>query len=262
MKIGLCSIARKLDPLDEVVAEAAELGCEAIELWGQPPHLTALTEEAGARAAAVVRGAGLATTVLGSYLRPGAADFAAQLPGVLAAAHGYGARLVRVWAGGVSDARADQAVWDQVIADFERLLGACGDLVLSIERHGGTLAESAEGAARLLDRLPDARVTLNFQYARGVDTAGTIAEIHRFWPRISNVHAQNVRDGVPWDLAGGDLDYQAILRALATLGYDGLVEVEFIRLGGQTSDLTASQRRAALAADLDHLRQALAAGGA
>jgi len=75
-----------------VVTEAAELGCAAIELWGQPPHLTALTEEAGAQAAAVVGGAGLATTVLGSYLRPGTDEFATQLAGVLAAARGYGAR--------------------------------------------------------------------------------------------------------------------------------------------------------------------------
>jgi len=67
---------------------------------------------------------------------------------------------------------------------------------------------------------------------------------------------------VPWDLAGGELDYPAILRVLASLGYDGLVEVEFIRLGGQSSDLSPEQRRVALAADLAYLREALAASTA
>ncbi len=259
MKIGLCSIARKTDPLTEVCAEAAAVGFEGIELWGRPPHLPEPTEAAGAAAREVVLAAGLSPAVCGSYLRPGTDGFAGELDGVLAAARGYGAPLLRVWAGGVADHQADESVWRRVVADFEVLLAACGELGVTVERHGGTLTESEAGAARLLDLLPDPRLTLNYQIRRGADQAGTLAELVRFGPRLGNVHAHNVRGDGPWSLAGGDLDYGLLLACLSDLGYKGYVELEFLVVDGRHDGYSADQRRAGLLEEVACLRSGLAA---
>ncbi|MCC7495331.1 MAG: sugar phosphate isomerase/epimerase [Fimbriimonadaceae bacterium] len=257
MKYGLCSIARRYDDLAEVCAEAAELGFDGLELWAQPPHLPALTAAAGAAAAAVVRAAGLETAVFGSYLRPGAEDFAAQLDGTLAAARGYGAPRMRVWAGGLSDSEASREDWDACLHDFRRLLAVCGDLELTVERHGRTLTESAAGTQRLLDALTDPRVTLNFQYAAGLDTTATCDEVRRFGPRIGNCHAQNHLGGQPSALEHGELDYRRIIQALIAAGFDGWIEVEFARYELRSSELTPEQRRAGLQADLRCLQEAV-----
>lgn len=258
MKLGLCSISRRDDPLAEVCREAAEVGFDGIELWGQPPHLPALTREAGAEAAAVVRDAGLEPAVMGSYLRPGAASFGSELDGVLAAAEGYGAPLLRVWAGDKSDSKATEDDWQRALADFRTLLDRCGDRVITIERHAQTLSESAAGTERLLAELTDPRLTLNYQHAHGATTETDVAEIRRFGERISNVHAQNTRDGVPWSLEQGELDYHPICGALRAIGYNGYIEVEFVRGEGRR-ELSPDEHREALTRDFAYLRSCLEA---
>ena len=262
MQLGLCTITRRNDPLTDVCREAALVGVDGIELWGQSPHLTDLTEAAGGAARAIVEAAGLAPLVMGSYLRPGADGFAEQLDGVLAATRGFGAPLLRVWAAGVSDHEADEALWQRTIRDFETLLDRCGDLVITVERHGKTLSESAEGTARLLDALPDPRLTLNFQHQNGHVTADEVAEIHRFAPRISNVHAQNRKDNKAWSVVDGDLDYGPIVAALIDEGFSGAIEIEFVRLGGRQNDLTSEEHTEALLQDVNCLAEAIAAATA
>lgn len=259
MQLGLCTITRRHDPLADLCREAAAVGIDGIELWGQPPHLSELTEAAGRAAREVVEAAGLRPLVMGSYLRPGTAGFGEQVDGVVASTVGFGAPLLRVWAADRSDCDADEGLWDRTIADFETLLDRCGDLVITVERHGKTLTESAAGAARLLDALPDPRLTLNFQHQHGHETADDVAEIHRFGPRISNVHAQNRKGGQAWGLAGGELDYGPIVEALYAVGFQGAIEVEFVRYEGRQNDLTAEEHTAALAADVACLAQAIAA---
>ena len=258
MQLGLCSIARRQDPLDTVCAEAAALGFTGLEVWGKPPHIPELTAAAGSAARDAVLAAGLTPAVFGSYLRPGGDTFAAELDGVLAAATAYGAPLLRVWAGPVADDRADEALWARTLADFRTLLDQCGELVLSIERHPHTLTESLAGTVRLLDELPDPRLTINFQYAEGCDTAATVREIRRLWPRITNVHAQSFRKGRAWSLAGGELDYGVLLGTLRALGYQGFVEVEFVWVEGREGEASPAVWSAALAADYRYLTDCLA----
>lgn len=258
MQLGLCSITRRHDPLADIGREAAAAGIDGIELWGQPPHLSELTEAAGRAAREIVEAAGLAPLVMGSYLRPGTDSFAEQVDGVIAATIGYGAPLLRVWAADVSDCDADEAVWERCLADFETLLDRCGELIITVERHGKTLSESAAGSARLLEALPDPRLTLNFQHQNGHGTADDVAEIHRFGPRISNVHAQNRRGSQAWGIAGGDLDYGSIVQALHEVGFDGAIEVEFVRYDGRQNDLTPEEHTAALLDDVACLAQAIA----
>lgn len=259
MILGLCTITRRSAPLDDVCREAASVGLDGLELWGQAPHLAEFTAAAGRQAREVVEAAGLRPLVMGSYLRPGTASFAADLDGVLAATEGFGAPLLRVWAGERSDESAEESDWQRCLADFRTLLARCGDRVIAVERHGRTLTESAAGTDRLLAELSDPRLQLNYQYRHGTATAEVVAEIGRYGPRIANVHAQSHRAGQPWELATGELDYAAILRALAAEGYDGAVEIEFVRHEGEQRDLTPEQHTAALAADVACLREAVAA---
>ncbi len=259
MQLGLCSITRRHDPLADVCREAALVGIDGLELWGQPPHLPELTEAAGRAARETVEAAGLLPLVMGSYLRPGTDSFAAQLDGVLAATRGFGAPLLRVWAADVSGSDASEAVWERTIGDFQTLLDRCGELIITVERHAQTLTESADGSARLLEALPDPRLTLNFQHQNGHKTADDVTEIHRFGPRISNVHAQNRKAGQAWGVAGGELDYGPIVAALCQVGFTGAIEVEFVRCEGRQTDLTPEQHTTALIDDVACLAEAIAA---
>lgn len=257
MNIGLCTISRRTDPLAEVAAQAAAAGCDGIELWGQPPHLPELTGKAGTAAREIVLGAGLEPAAYGSYLRAGVDGFADQLAGVLAAAEGFSAPLLRVWAGGGSDAEASEAQWQQCLDDLARLLDSCGERRVVVERHSRTLTESLAGAERLLTALDDPRLNLCFQYLEGHDTAETVREMIALWPRIGHVHAQSYGASGPSSLAAGRLDYREILGTLRSLGYLGYVEVEFVRRADGTPPADADEHRVLLAADVAYLRACL-----
>jgi sugar phosphate isomerase/epimerase len=78
-----------------------------------------------------------------------------------------------------------------------------------------------------------------------------VEEIRRLGSRIWNVHAQNYRreDGVTraTDLCSGEIDYEQVVQALRGIGYDGYLELEFIRRGTTPSaelDALATERAA------------------
>ena len=41
MKLGLCTIAFRDRPLEEVISIADDYGFDGIEIWGQEPHMPA-----------------------------------------------------------------------------------------------------------------------------------------------------------------------------------------------------------------------------
>ena len=46
MKLGLCTIAFRERPLEEVMSIAVDYGFDGIEIWGQEPHISAMYDEA------------------------------------------------------------------------------------------------------------------------------------------------------------------------------------------------------------------------
>ena len=78
-----------------------------------------------------------------------------------------------------------------------------------------------------------------------------LAGIRRLGGKIRNVHAQNYRRegdvSRPSDLCSGVIDYENVVPALRSTGFDGYIEVEFIRRGTTPSaqlDALAVERAA------------------
>lgn len=265
MKVGLCTIAYREWPLPRVLDLAAAIGFDGIELWGQPPHLPENpTPEEIARIREEIDQRGLAVAMFGSYLRSTAEDFAAEAEAVLQVTRGLGTRLVRVWAGQVGSERADESVWELSVRNLQTLCNQAAEhgIAVALERHENTLTDRLEGAERLLERVGRDNLGLNYQIVQGEDTAVVGQGIRRVGQHILNVHAQNVQrqpDGSfrRADLRTGDVDYRQLVAALGEVGFEGYLEIEFVRRGTQQEGLSAPEKESALRADYEFLREIL-----
>ncbi|NCO39167.1 MAG: hypothetical protein AUJ96_07950 [Armatimonadetes bacterium CG2_30_66_41] len=237
MKVGLCTIAFQEKPLSEVLEVATKCGFEAVEVWCKPPHgpggfdpayWVGIAEEIAAHL--------LGPPVIGSYLRGTEKDFDAQAARILQIADALDSRLIRVWAGSKGSKDATDADWDAVVAAYAQLAATAADYRFCFERHAGTLTDDWQCARKLLDRLPQPNIGLNYQFLRGETTEVVCGSLTEVTDRLFNVHVQNGRklpDG-SWkaaDAESGDLDYRVIVATLKEISFAGHLETEFIRDG-------------------------------
>jgi len=108
-----------------------------------------------------------------------------------------------------------------------------------IERHVGSFADTPERIARLLDAIDRPNVALNYQvldFLPPGEAARQAEDATRLVPHARYVHLKNYQPNAEPDgpllpggtLAGGALDYRAILRAAVATGYDGPMTIEFL----------------------------------
>jgi sugar phosphate isomerase/epimerase len=264
MKVGLCTIAYQDRSLEEALERAAAAQFYGVELWGKPPHLPIGAGEAEGRALGeAIRAHGLEAAVFGSYLRGIEEPFAAASEGLLAVARGLRAPLVRVWAADRGSARADAALYALLARNLSALCARGAEIGLRfvLERHDNTLTDTIDSTLRLLEMAPAPNLGVNYQIAGDEDTGAALEGIRRLRGKIWNVHAQNHRreeDGAlrPSDLVSGEIDYEQVVPSLRRAGYDGYLEIEFIRRGTiPSSQLDALAAERALRADYALLRR-------
>ena len=71
IKIGLCTIAYRELPLEEVLKLAADTGFDGVELWGKEPHMDAAFDaDRVKRVRDRVEELGIEVGVFGSYINP------------------------------------------------------------------------------------------------------------------------------------------------------------------------------------------------
>jgi sugar phosphate isomerase/epimerase len=237
--VALCSICAMDRSLADATALAARCGADGIEVTARAPHLDAAASLAEVRDAGErVRDSGLEVTAYGSYLSYTGPGFEADAVCEVERAATLGTRLLRVWAGHPEGADGSR---EEVVA----MLRAAGDAAAAegievvVERHGGTLADSADRSEALLDAVDRRNVTLNYQPLDGLtvkEISDQPADARRLVPRSRYFHVKNYRanpvDGGPLVLAGdleeGVLDYRAILAAAVGAGYRGPYGIEFV----------------------------------
>jgi sugar phosphate isomerase/epimerase len=258
--VALCSICAMDRSLPDAASLAARCGADGIEVTARAPHLESGASLDEVRAAGDrVRGAGIEVTAYGSYLSYLGPDFAKQAAAEVERAAALGTELLRVWAGHPEG--AGDGVRDDVVA----MLRAAGDaaaregIVVVIERHGGTLADTADRTEALLDAVDHAHVSLNYQTLDGLPAAEASAQpddARRLIPRSRYFHVKNYRENplprgplvLGGDLEKGVLDYRAILGAAVEAGYRGPYAIEFVAfdsrpLEGKVADGIAWLRR-------------------
>ncbi|MFO7945696.1 MAG: sugar phosphate isomerase/epimerase family protein [Armatimonadota bacterium] len=260
MKVGICSIIWK-DRMDifDVIDTAQRVGAEGIEVWGQAPHIPDPQDlQHVSEVAEAMKEAGLSAPQYGSYARVGSDDFFEALAADLVVAQKLNSPAMRIWAGSQDSEDTTVEQWEHLIADLREACEIVADrgVVLTLERHANTATNTLWGCQRIIDEVAHDGLKINFQTASPA-TSRIVEEIRILQPHILNVHAQNStntergREGR--SLADGDVDWAATIEALNDVGWNGFIEIEFVRRG--TGELPLDELEEELAADISFIRE-------
>ena len=240
LKVGLCTIAFSKTPLWEVLDLAAEIGFDGVEIWCNTPHFGppyALERAAEIRHEADKRR--LNVSLLGSYLRLGKGEpELASLPALIAAAKILGTRIIRVWAHQKGSVQATPDDWAACVRDAHRAceLALPHKILLAMEMHDNTFADRGDAAARLIAACPMPNLKVNYQAGFLPGSDEPLERLEKVLPHVVNVHAQNFEAPIGGTvkslrrapLANGMIKYTAIAKRLASSGFDGYIEAEFV----------------------------------
>ena len=235
MKTALCTIAFKDRPFEDVLDLAVRAGFDGVEPWGKPDHMPgSYSPSDNRRIAAAIRARGLAVSQYGSYINPVAGDFAREVSEGLDTASDLGTETIRVWAGSCGSAEATDEDWRTAIRGFRHFADRAADrgMRLAVEMHLGYLSDTTWGSLRLVEGVDRPNFLLNFQpmYTDGADRVISVAR--QVASRVVTVHAQNYTAPGRNErslISAGYVDYPAVVGELSAAGFDGFLEVEFVR---------------------------------
>ncbi len=251
MKTALCTIAFKDRAFEEVLDLAVRAGFDGVEPWGKPDHIPAAYDaEFNRRMAGAILERGLVVSQYGSYVNPVSDGFEHEASEGLDIASDLGADKIRVWAGSCGSAEATGEEWQAAISGFRWLADRAGDAGVSLvlEMHAGYLSDTAWGSLRLVEGVDRPNFSLNFQPMYTDNADRVMAVTRQVAPRVATVHAQNYTSpgqNARSLISEGYVDYRAVVLDLVSAGFDGFLEVEFVR---------EDDPEAALMADSAYLR--------
>lgn len=256
--LGFCSLSALDRPLAAVAEAAAGAGLDGVEVTARAPHLNPDAGPAAARAALrAVRDAGLNVLAYGSYLGTAEHMDPALAAREVALAAALDTPLLRVW--------AESEALEPVVALLRSACDAAArhGIHVVVERHRGSWAETPERIARLFAAVERPNLALNYQvldFLRPEEADSQAKDAAGLVPRARYFHLKNYRLGPEPDvrlvhggsLAGGALDYTAILGSALGAGYAGPLTIEFL-------SFEAGSLEDKLAADVAFVRRVLAA---
>ena len=150
MKVGLCTIAFSTRPLEGVLALAADIGFDGVEIWGKEPHMKADPDGAYAgEARALAESQGLEINSFGSYMTP----LTPSIPGLtplgedgLAITRALGASIMRIWAPHAKPEQFPSGEYERAAAELRQFsaMAQRSKIVLSIEFHDNTIVETSD----------------------------------------------------------------------------------------------------------------------
>lgn len=185
---GLCSIAFRSRPIDEVAVLAADSGLAGIE-WGGDVHVPPGDDQATRRALDACEAVGLACPSYGSYLVAGRDDADAAGP-VVDTASRLGATAIRVWAGATGSMEADDDQRAVVIQTLRAWCDRASDagLRVGLEYHAGTLTDTAASTLALIEAVDSPALWTYWQPRDGDAGAHDVAELRAVGAHLAHVH--------------------------------------------------------------------------
>lgn len=222
---GICSVTLRSQGIDDVVRISSDAGLAGIE-WGTDVHVSDSESAAHAKEATVA--AGLSVLSLGSYYRCGAfEDFGRALD----LATGLGAPRIRVWAGELGSAEANEDHWDAVVQDTRRIadLSAARGMAIAFEYHGNTLTDSPATTLDLLNRVNHPNVGTYWQPAVGLSDKQALESLHEVLPHLAGVHCFSWGpEAERFPLRNRKLLWQTVTDVLRGNGKDMDIMLEFV----------------------------------
>ena len=186
---GLVSISfRNLSP-EALLEEVASAGLKGIE-WGGDVHVPHGDVQRAEQVKDTSENAGIEVAAYGSYYRLGETEDNPEFQAVLDSALALGAPSIRVWAGRTGSADADEAIWQRVIDDANRIcdLAEAQQIRICLEYHGGTLTDSIESSTRLLSEVPHPNLDTLWQPPNGKADEHCEKSLLGILDRVSNLH--------------------------------------------------------------------------
>ena len=229
MKTGLVSVSfRALTP-GRIIDLAVSAELDGIE-WGGDVHVPPDDTENARAVGEMTRAAGLAVFCYGSYYRltddePGMAE------AVVRAASALGAPLIRVWAGRLGSADADDEYRAMVCRNARRLcrLAAGEGMDVAFEYHGGTLTDDALSARALLEAADMPGLGTLWQPPTGMSAQDCAASIRTVAPWVRNIHTFSWSAAERLPLASGAEKWRTLLAEIEKLPGDRQMMLEFVR---------------------------------
>ena len=142
---------------------------------------------------------------------------------------------VSLWSGVLRDETAHREATERLVAGLEQVLDeARGQgVVIGFEPEPGMLIDSMDRYRELLERIdaPNLRLTLDVGHLHCQGEVPVAGQIHRWSPRLVNVHLEDMRRGVHEHLmfGEGEIRFFPVLQALADVDYRGGIHVELSR---------------------------------
>jgi sugar phosphate isomerase/epimerase len=265
--LGCSTISFRRLPLEEALATIDGLGFQEIDLGALPgvcDHVPFPLDGATVAAIAdVVASSGLSVRTVnadpGDLNGPGN-DLAARsddLHAVCRLAGVLGARAVVLPCGrqDIAAARSLDEDLDEVVAGLMHAaaVARAEGLRLLVEApHSKRLCWNLDRTRLLLDRLPAsiAGLVLDVSHIQSVGE-DPVAWVHEVASRVEHVHLRDARPGdINVSIGRGDVDFAAVLGALADERYAGSISLEL-----ETHDVGEDEREAAAAAARDLIGQ-------
>jgi 3-dehydroshikimate dehydratase len=235
VKTGLCTIAFRDLPFEGVLDLAVSAGFDGVEPWGKPGHTPdPFDADVIRKASDAVQARGLEVAQYGSYANPTDEAFPQQVQDALLAAEIYKTSMIRVWVGSCGSADAAEEDWVKAISGFTTFCDQAADkgMSLAVEMHGNKLSDTVEGCMRLIEGVERDNFRMNFQPMYTDTPEQTLDAAQRISPYVSTVHAQNyvtVGKNTRSLVSDGLIDYPTVIGMFSALGFDGYLEVEFVK---------------------------------
>lgn len=140
------------------------------------------------------------------------------------------ARIVKVFAGRVPSAEADEACRARSVERLREIAERVEKhgMELTAETHGNTLADTTESTLRLSDELSDLpNFGICYQPYTFADTDAAMAEYDAVADSVRHVHLQNRDEKGNCRLPDGWLDYRRLLSHIKGAGFTGPLSLEF-----------------------------------
>ena len=220
-------------PLIDLLPALKEAGFDALEIWQY--HVSPMDRPEFDGLLARLTELGMETHILGVYpllhqTGPEGKEAASQAARMVEYAARLRADIVKIFAGRVASADADEACWERSLTRLRDIAERAADhgMLLTVETHGTTLADTVESAARLLHEMSDVgNLAICYQPYNFQDTDAALSEFDAVAQHVKHVHLQNHDEKGNCRLTEGFLDYRRLLPHIKRSGFDGPLSLEF-----------------------------------
>jgi sugar phosphate isomerase/epimerase len=221
---GLTSVTFRSLGAERIIGLAKNAGLDGIE-WGGDIHVPSGDTALAVKTRAETLEAGLEVLSYGSYYKiPAGGVFTP----VLETAAALGAPVIRVWAGELPSARADEAYYHDAAAELRAVCARAGErgIRIGLEYHRGTLTDTCASAEKLLRLADSENLSTYWQPNPDLSAAEHLGEIALLLPKLSSVHVFHWEKGnIRRPLAEGEPVWKEYVRLL---GKDRNYIMEFV----------------------------------